>query len=74
MEVCTEKGMKVTRRKTENVCVNDSETSGTVKMQEVENVDEFKHLGSSIYNNGQCTRRESAGREEWVETSVRGDV
>ncbi|KAK3565278.1 hypothetical protein QTP86_004283 [Hemibagrus guttatus] len=41
------RGMKVSRSKTEYMCVNEREGSGTVRLQgeEVKKVQEFKHLG-----------------------------
>ncbi|MBN3290172.1 LORF2 protein, partial [Polypterus senegalus] len=44
------KGMKVSRNKTEYMCVNERAVRGMVRMQGVElvKVDEFKYLGSTI--------------------------
>ena len=54
------RGMKVNRRKTEYMCVNERQDtgSGTVKMQgkEVAKVDDFKYLGSTVQSNGECGR------------------
>ena len=54
--------MKVNRRKTEYMCVNERQDtgSGTVKMQgeEVAKVDDFKYLGSTVQSNGECGREE----------------
>ena len=54
------RGMKVNRRKTKYMCVNERQDtgSGTVKMQEEEvaKVDDFKYLGSTVQSNGECGR------------------
>ena len=65
--------MKVNRRKTEYMCVNGRQDtgSGTVKMQgeEVTKVDDFKYLGSTVHTNGECGRevkkRVQAGCNGW---------
>ncbi|KAK3565197.1 hypothetical protein QTP86_001008 [Hemibagrus guttatus] len=50
------RGIKVSRSKTESMCVNESEGSGTVRLQgeEVKKVQEFKYLGSTVQSNGEC--------------------
>ncbi|KAK3514117.1 hypothetical protein QTP70_005116 [Hemibagrus guttatus] len=50
------RGMKVSRSKTEFMCVNEREGSGTVRLQgeEVKKVQEFKYLGSTVQSNGEC--------------------
>ncbi|KAK3528440.1 hypothetical protein QTP86_034836, partial [Hemibagrus guttatus] len=50
------RGMKVSRSKTEYMCVNEREGSGTVRLQgeEVKKVQEFKYLGSTVQGNGEC--------------------
>ncbi|KAK3539646.1 hypothetical protein QTP70_011095 [Hemibagrus guttatus] len=50
------RGMKVSRSKTEYMCVNERERSGTVRLQgeEVKKVQEFKYLGSTVQSNGEC--------------------
>ncbi|KAK3545339.1 hypothetical protein QTP70_004061 [Hemibagrus guttatus] len=50
------RGMKVSCSKTEYMCVNEREGSGTVRLQgeEVKNVQEFKYLGSTVQSNGEC--------------------
>ncbi|KAK3570513.1 hypothetical protein QTP86_020086 [Hemibagrus guttatus] len=57
------RGTKVSRSKTEYMCVNEREGSGTVRLQgeEVTKVQEFKYLGSTVQSNGECgkERRES---------------
>ena len=65
------RGMKVNRRKTEHMCVNERQVNGTVKMQgeEVVNVEDFKYLGSTVQSNGECGRevkkRVQAGWNGW---------
>ncbi|KAK3549965.1 hypothetical protein QTP86_016861 [Hemibagrus guttatus] len=55
------RGMKVSHSKTEYMCVNEREGSGTVRLQgeEVKKVQEFKYLGSTVQSNGEC------GKEIW---------
>ncbi|KAK3531584.1 hypothetical protein QTP70_024969, partial [Hemibagrus guttatus] len=50
------RGMKVSRSKTEYMCVTEREGSGTVRLQgeEVKKVQEFKYLGSTVQSNGEC--------------------
>ncbi|KAK3516190.1 hypothetical protein QTP70_005697 [Hemibagrus guttatus] len=50
------RGMKVSRSKTEYMCVNKREGSGTVRLpgEEVKKVQEFKYLGSTVQSNGEC--------------------
>ncbi|MCI4385399.1 hypothetical protein PGIGA_G00049990 [Pangasianodon gigas] len=50
------RGMKVSHSKTEHMCVNEREGSGTVRLQgeEVKKVQEFKYLGSTVQSNGEC--------------------
>ncbi|KAK3532664.1 hypothetical protein QTP86_027653 [Hemibagrus guttatus] len=52
------RGMKVSRSKTEYMCVNGREGSGTVRLQgeEVKKVQEFKYLGSTVQSNGECEK------------------
>ena len=67
------RGMKVNRRKTEYMCVNERQdnSSGTVKMQgeELAKVEDFKYLGSTVQSNGECGRevkkRVQAGWNGW---------
>ena len=67
------RGMKVNRRKTEYMCVNERQdnSSGPVKMQgeEVAKVEDFKYLGSTVQSNGECGRevkkRVQAGWNGW---------
>ncbi|KAK3539566.1 hypothetical protein QTP70_010279 [Hemibagrus guttatus] len=55
------RGMKVSRSKTEYMCVNEREGSGTVRLQgeEVKKVQEFKYLGSTVQSNGECGKEVS---------------
>ncbi|KAK3571098.1 hypothetical protein QTP86_001776 [Hemibagrus guttatus] len=48
------RGMKVSHSKTEYMCVNEREGSGTVRLQgeEVKKVQEFKYLGSTVQSVG----------------------
>ncbi|KAK3560964.1 hypothetical protein QTP86_023155, partial [Hemibagrus guttatus] len=50
------RGMKVSCSKTEYMCENEREGSGTVRLQgeEVKKVQEFKYLGSTVQSNGEC--------------------
>ncbi|KAK3524296.1 hypothetical protein QTP70_027035 [Hemibagrus guttatus] len=50
------RGMKVSLSKTEYMCVNERERSGTLRLQgkEVKKVQEFKYLGSTVQSNGEC--------------------
>ena len=65
------RGMKVSRRKTEYLCVNGREEGGTIQMQgtELAKVEEFRYLGSTVQSNGQCDRevkrRIQAGWNGW---------
>ncbi|KAK3509598.1 hypothetical protein QTP70_006792 [Hemibagrus guttatus] len=72
------RGMKVSRSKTEYMCVNEREGSGTVRLQgeEVKKVQEFKYLGSTVQSNGECgkevKKRVQAGWNGWRKVS--GDL
>ena len=69
--------MKVNRRKTEYMRVNERKDtgSGTVKMQGegVAKVDDFKYLGSTVQSNGECGRevkkKVQAGWNGWRRVS-----
>ncbi|KAK3543254.1 hypothetical protein QTP70_014083 [Hemibagrus guttatus] len=69
------RGMKVSRSKTEYMCVNEREGSGTVSLQgeEVKKVQEFKYLGSTVQSNGECgkevKKRVQAGWNGWRKVS-----
>ncbi|KAK3564512.1 hypothetical protein QTP86_022855, partial [Hemibagrus guttatus] len=64
-------GMKVSRSKTEYMCVNERKGSGTVRLQgeEVKKVQEFKYLRSTVQSNGECgkevKKRVQAGWNGW---------
>ncbi|MCJ8734931.1 hypothetical protein PDJAM_G00241020 [Pangasius djambal] len=69
------RGMKVTRSKTEYMCVNEREGNRTVRLQgeEVKKVQEFKYLGSTVQSNGECgkelKKRVQAGWNGWRKVS-----
>ncbi|KAK3556290.1 hypothetical protein QTP70_007046 [Hemibagrus guttatus] len=69
------RGMKVSCSKTEYMCVNEREGSGTVRLQgeEVKKVLEFKYLGSTVQSNGECgkevKKRVQAGWNGWRKVS-----
>ncbi|KAK3553075.1 hypothetical protein QTP86_031165, partial [Hemibagrus guttatus] len=69
------RGMKVSRSKTEYMCVNEREGSGTVRLQgeEVKKVQEFKYLGSTVQSNRECgkevKKRVQAGWNGWRKVS-----
>ncbi|KAK3511474.1 hypothetical protein QTP70_008953 [Hemibagrus guttatus] len=69
------RGMKVSRSKTEYMCVNEREGSGTVRLQgeEVKKVQEFMYLGSTVQSNGECgkevKKRMQAGWNGWRKVS-----
>ncbi|KAK3565343.1 hypothetical protein QTP86_006571 [Hemibagrus guttatus] len=73
--VLERRGMKVSRSKTEYMCVNERERSGTVRLQgeEVKKVQEFKYLGSTVQSNGECEKevkkRVQAGWNGWKKVS-----
>ncbi|KAK3522985.1 hypothetical protein QTP86_010494 [Hemibagrus guttatus] len=66
------RGMKVSRSKTEYMCVNEREGSGTVRLQgeAVKKVQEFKYL---VQSNGECgkevKKRVQAGWNGWRKVS-----
>ncbi|KAK3540074.1 hypothetical protein QTP70_025389, partial [Hemibagrus guttatus] len=66
--VLERRGMKVSGSKTEYMCVNEREGSGTVRLQgeEVKKVQEFKYLGSTVQSNGEC------GKEQVVRMVLSG--
>ncbi|KAK3542861.1 hypothetical protein QTP70_006129 [Hemibagrus guttatus] len=68
------RGMKVSCSKTEYMCVNEREGSGTVRLQgeEVKKVQEFKYLGSTVQSNGEYEKEvkkrvQAVNRNEYVE-------
>ncbi|KAK3551164.1 hypothetical protein QTP70_013896, partial [Hemibagrus guttatus] len=60
------RGMKVSHSKTEYMCVNEREGSGTVRLQgeEVKKVQEFKYLGSTVQSNGECGKEENISENQ----------
>ena len=56
-----DKGMRVTRQKTEYLCIGEGETDEEVKMrgEKLKWVEEFKYLGSTVQMDGRT------GREVW---------
>ena len=65
------RGMKVSRSKTEYMCVNEREGGEVVHLQdaEVARVEEFKYLGATVQSNGECSsevkKRVQAGWAGW---------
>ena len=65
------RGMKVSRQKTEYMCMGEEEPGRTVKMQGVEltQVTEFKYLGSTVQSNGgsnvEVKKRIQSGWNAW---------
>ena len=53
-----ERGMKVSRSKTEYLCINGGNDDETVKMEDkkMPRVKEFKYLGSTVQESGGCER------------------
>ncbi|KAK3567221.1 hypothetical protein QTP86_014214 [Hemibagrus guttatus] len=73
------RGMKVSHSKTEYMCVNEREGSGTVRLQgeEVKKVQEFKYLGSTVQSNGECGKEPCpclTTSVESPETNARGTL
>ncbi|KAK3571106.1 hypothetical protein QTP86_001786 [Hemibagrus guttatus] len=69
------RGMKVSRSKTDYMCVNEREGSGTVRLhgEEMKKVQEFKYLGSTVQSNGECgkevKKRVQSGWNGWRKVS-----
>ena len=69
------RGMKVSRSKTEYLCINGGNDDETVKMEDtkVPRVKEFKYLGSIVEESGSCERevkrRVHAGWNEYRKAS-----
>ena len=69
------RGMKVSRSKTEYMCVNEGDGNGVVRMEgsALPKVSEFKYLGSTIQSDGGCGRevkkRVQAGWNGWRKVS-----
>ena len=59
------RGMKVNRRKAEYMCVNERQDNGTVKIQEVAKVEDFKCLSSTVQSNGACGREVKKRVHAW---------
>ncbi|KAK3535800.1 hypothetical protein QTP70_021113 [Hemibagrus guttatus] len=72
--VLERRGMKVSHSKTEYMCVNEREGSGTVRLQgeEVKKVQEFKYLGSTLQSNGECGKEVGMGGKRCREFCVIG--
>ncbi|KAK3543698.1 hypothetical protein QTP70_027205 [Hemibagrus guttatus] len=70
--VLERRGMKVSRSKTEYVCVNEREGSGTLRLQgeEVKKVQEFKYLGSTVQSNGECGKEITIQRDSGLDVSA----
>ena len=67
--------MKVSKSKTEYLCINGGNDKKTVKMDDtkVPRVKEFNYLGSTVQESSSCEREveeESAGRMERMEKSI----
>ena len=68
------RGMKLSRSKTECLCINKGNDKETVKMDDtkVPRVTKFEYLGSMVQESGSCERevkKESAGRMEQINLS-----
>ena len=69
------RGMKISRSKTEYLCINGGNDDETVKMEDtkVPRVKEFKYLGSMVQESGDCERevkkRVQAGWNGWRNVS-----
>uniref|UniRef100_A0A3B3I9A4 ribonuclease H n=1 Tax=Oryzias latipes TaxID=8090 RepID=A0A3B3I9A4_ORYLA len=69
------RGMKVSRSKTEYMCLNERDQGKSVRLQgaEVKKVQEFKYLGSTVQCDGECgkevKRRVQAGWSGWRKVS-----
>ena len=76
LEVCIgKKREKVSKSKTEYLCVNGGNDKETVKMEDtkVPRIKEFKYLGSTVEESGSCERevkrRVQAGWNGWRKVS-----
>ena len=69
------RGMKVSRSKTEYLCINGGNDDKTVKMEDtkVPRVKEFNYLGSTVQESGSCYRevkkRVQTGWNKWRKVS-----
>ena len=63
------RGTKVSRSKTQYICVNERGDSETVLLQGVEipKVKEFKYLGSTVQCNGGCGSEVKRKGASWLE-------
>ena len=65
------RGLRISRRKTEYLCVNKKDSQSPIKLQstDVPETNEFKYLGSTIQSNGESGReikkRIQAGWHSW---------
>ena len=69
------KGMKVSRSKTDYLCINGENDDNTVKMEDTKmpRVKEFRYSGSTVQESGNYEReikKRSAGRMERMEKSI----
>ena len=70
------RGMKVSRSKTEYLCINKRNDKETMKMEDIKTprVKEFKYLGSTVQESGSCERevkrRVQAGWNRWRKVLV----
>ena len=70
-----ERGLKISRSKTEYLCINEGNDDETVKMEDtkVPRVKEFKYLRSTVQESGSCERevkkRVQAGWNGWRKVS-----
>ena len=74
--VLERRGMKVSRSKTEYLYVNGKHDDEIVKMENtiVPRVKKFKYLGSAVQECGNAGTKESAGRMERMEKSIRSNL
>ena len=69
------RGLKISRSKTEYMCLNETNGGGLVRLQgnAMSKVEEFKYLGSTVQGNGECERevrrRVQAGWYGWRKVS-----
>ena len=67
--------MKVSRSKTEYLCINGGNDDETVKMEDtkVPRVKKFKYLESMVQESGGC-ERECVGRTEQMEKNIKSNL
>ncbi|XP_061621461.1 uncharacterized protein LOC133474126 [Phyllopteryx taeniolatus] len=69
------RGMKISRSKTEYMCMNERGGGGRMRLQgeEMAKVEDFKYLGSTVQSNGECgqevKKRVQAGWNGWRKVS-----